>query len=137
MVFNRRRKGMNPCKGLIAAAIFGVLIGAPCVRAGEDALDEVNAVRAARGLRPYIRDDNLAAGAKNVADFRAQYLTQGHTANDFSGLPPGISATASGCAAWPAGMGWGSCCTYEHWTYAGAAYAMGRDGKRYMQLFVR
>jgi hypothetical protein len=137
MVFNNRRNGMNPYRLLFAAALFGVLLAAPCVYASEDALDELNAVRAARGLRPYIRDDYLTAGAKNVADFRARYLIEGHTGNDFSGLPIGTTASASGCAAWPAGQGWGSCCTYEHWTYAGAADAMGNDGRRYMQLFVR
>jgi hypothetical protein len=107
------------------------------IYAGEDALAELNAVRAARGLRPYIRDDNLTAGAINVADFRAARLIEGHTANDFNGLPVGCHASASGCAAWQAGMGWGACCTYENWTYAGAAYATGRDGRRYMHLFVR
>ncbi|CAN5511694.1 hypothetical protein BH10PLA2_BH10PLA2_20580 [soil metagenome] len=128
---------MNPCKFCTAAAMFGVLLGASWSYAGEDALDEVNAVRAARGLHPYLRDDNLTSGAKNVADFRAMHLIEGHTVNDFAGLPPGVVASASGCAAWNAGMGWGSCCTYERWTYAGAAYSTGRDGRRYMQLFVK
>jgi hypothetical protein len=105
--------------------------------AGEEALDEVNAVRAARGLKPYLRDPQLTAGAMNVADFRAQRLMAGHTSNDFGGLPSGVSASASGCAAWPADLGWGSCCTYENWTYAGAAYSIGSDGRRYMHLFVR
>jgi hypothetical protein len=116
-----------------------VLVGAQqcSLFAGENAIAEVNAVRAARGLRPFIEDEGLTAGAINVADFRAARLISGHTANDFSGLPVGCSATAGGCAAWDASMGWGACCTYENWTYAGAAWAMGRDGKRYMQLFVR
>src|SRR5438045_1115060 len=76
--------------------------------AAEDALDEVNQTRAMRGLRPYVRDDNLTAGAKNVADYRAQRMCTGHTANDFAGLPPGVTAQASGCAAWAQGTGWGS-----------------------------
>ena len=102
-----------------------------------DALDEVNAARAARGLRPYIRDPYLTAGATACAEFRATRLIAGHTGNDFAALPPGGYATSSGCAAWEPGFGWGSCCTYEGYTYAGAAYAMGRDGRRYMHLFVR
>ncbi len=61
----------------------------------------------------------------------------GHTANDFAAVPAGTSATSAGCAAWDPGMGWGSCCTYDRYTYAGAAYALGGDGKRYMHLFVR
>lgn len=101
------------------------------------ALDEVNAARAARGLRPYIRDDNLTSAATVCAEFRAARLIAGHTSNDFAALPPGTSATAAGCAAWEPGSGWGSCCTYEGYTYAGAAYAIGRDGRRYMHLFVR
>lgn len=103
----------------------------------QEALDEVNAARAARGLPPYVRDPGLTQAAATIATQRASQLIAGHTANDFAGLPAGTTATASGCAAWPAGMGWGSCCTYERHTYAGAAWATGRDGRRYMQLFVR
>lgn len=102
-----------------------------------DALDEVNATRTARGLRPFLRDANLAAAATVCAEFRAARLIAGHTANDYAALPPGASAAATGCAAWAPGLGWGSCCTYEGYTYAGAAYATGRDGRRYMHLFVR
>jgi hypothetical protein len=128
---------MHSRKLLAVAAFSCVLFGVNAALAGEDALAEVNAVRAVRGLPPYLRDDNLTAGAKNVADFRAQHMIEGHTGNDFRGLPVGVTASASGCAAWHQGQGWGSCCTYERWTYAGAAYAVGRDGRRYMQLFVR
>jgi hypothetical protein len=102
-----------------------------------DALDEVNAARAARGLRPFIRDPYLTAAAVSCAEFRAARLIEGHTGNDFAAVPPGGMATSAGCAAWEPGMGWGSCCTYEGYTYGGAAYAMGRDGRRYMHLFVR
>lgn len=102
-----------------------------------DALDELNAQRAARGLRPYLRDHNLTLGAMNVAKFRAERRMQGHTKSDFSGLPLGTTAAAAGCAAWPPSLGWGSCCTYENHRFAGAAWAMGADGLRYMQLFVK
>jgi hypothetical protein len=105
--------------------------------AAEDALAEVNAARAARGLRPYVKDDNLTVGAKNVADFRAARLMAGHTGNDFAGLPAGCTAIAAGCAAWEPSWGWGACATYENHTYAGAAWSMGTDGRRYMHLFVR
>ncbi|HVK10925.1 MAG TPA: hypothetical protein VM597_19300, partial [Gemmataceae bacterium] len=103
----------------------------------QQVLDEVNATRAARGLRPYVLDENLARGASACAQHRAVHRMAGHTHNDFSFLPPGTSARAGGCAAWPVGMGWGSCCTYDNYTYAGAAYCVGADGKRYMHLFVR
>ncbi len=102
-----------------------------------DGLDEVNAKRAARGLRPFVRDDGLTQAATACATFRAERGMFGHTSNDFAFLPPGSSATSAGCAAYPAAEGWMSCCVYENYTYAGAAYVTGRDGRRYMQLFVR
>jgi hypothetical protein len=120
--------------------IFGVcvlLAVAGRASAWEDALDEVNAARKARGLPAYARDDNLTRAAAGCAEFRAVRLMAGHTSNDFAALPAGAMATAAGCAAWEPGLGWGSCCTYERYTYAGAAYEVGRDGKRYMHLFVR
>ena len=101
-----------------------------------EALAEVNALRRARGLRPFVFDEALTRGAKNVARFRARRLIAGHTADDFRGLPRGIRADAAGCAAWH-GDDWGSCCTYENYRFAGAAWCRGRDGRRYMHLFVR
>jgi hypothetical protein len=107
------------------------------VASAQQVLDEVNAARAARGLRPYMLDENLARGATACAVFRAQNRIEGHTPNDFRFLPAGASARAGGCAAWPVGMGWGSCCTYDNYQFAGAAFCVGPDGKRYMHLFVR
>ena len=121
----------------VSGPVAGIVIGDMAQSQAQDALDEVNAARAARGLPPFVRDPGLTQGAMNVAVLRASRLTQGHTANDFAGLPPGSSATASGCAAWPASLGWGACCTYDRYTHAGAAWATGSDGRRYMQLFVR
>jgi hypothetical protein len=106
-------------------------------RASEDALEEVNAARKARGLPPYLLDWQLNDAAHACADYRAKYLIQGHTQNDFGFLKGGATARAAGCAAWAPAWGWGSCCAYERWTYAGAAYSVGRDGRRYMHLFVR
>lgn len=102
-----------------------------------EALHEVNAERAKRGLRPYVMCPQLTAGALNLAQHRAKLLCAGHTVNDFSGLPVGTTAKASGCAAWHPSWGWGSCATFDNFTYAGAAYAVGRDGRRFMHLFVR
>lgn len=101
-----------------------------------DALDALNATRAARGLRPYLRDDGLTAAAKRVCVYRAERGIAGHVA-DFSFLPAGSTARVAGCAAWPVNMGWGACATYDNYTYAGAAWVVGRDGKRYMHLFAR
>jgi len=105
--------------------------------AAADGLDEVNAKRAARGLRPFIRDEGLAQGARACATFRAQHSLFGHTSNDFAFAPAGTSVTSTGCAAYPASYGWMSCCVYDNYTYAGAAWVTGRDGQRYMHLFVR
>ena len=66
---------------------FAFLFVTAPLRAGVDALAEVNATRAVHGLAPFIKDASLTAGAINVADFRAARLIEGHTANDFGGLP--------------------------------------------------
>jgi hypothetical protein len=121
------------CFAMISLACFAPRPSA----AATDALNEVNAVRTARGLRPFLRDDGLTRAAAGCADFRAVRLMAGHTGNDFSAVPAGAYAAATGCAAWGSEWGWGSCCTYENWTYAGAAWTPGRDGRRYMHLFVR
>ncbi len=102
-----------------------------------DALDEVNAQRTSRGLRPFQRDHHLTLAAASAAKFRAAHHMAGHTANDFAYIPSGGSATAAGCAAWPASMPFGSCCLYENYTTAGASYAIGSDGLRYCHLYVR
>jgi hypothetical protein len=102
-----------------------------------DGLAEVNALRAARGLRPFLRDEGLSQAARACAQFRAANGLTGHTSNDFAFVPAGTFASSAGCAAAPAGFGWMSCCVYENYTYAGAAWVTGRDGRRYMHLFVR
>lgn len=103
----------------------------------KEVLDEVNAARADRSLQPFKLDKDLARGAAACAAYRARNRLAGHTSNDFVFLPPGADASAAGCAAWPVELGWGSCCTYDNYEYAGAAYSVGSDGRRYMQLFVR
>ena len=113
------------------------ILVATLAQAGEDALDIVNAQRAARGLRPFIRDHNLSIAALRAADFRALHRISGHTSNDFAFVTPGTSVDAAGCAAWPQSLGFGSCCLYENWTFAGAAWAIGADGRRSCHLFVR
>ena len=110
---------------------------APEAVGSADALAEVNAARAARGLRPFAKDHGLTLAAIAAAKFRAAHFLAGHSANDFAFLPAGSAATAAGCAAWERGSGWGSCCTFEPWTYAGAAAVVGSDGRRFMHLFVR
>ncbi len=102
-----------------------------------DALAQVNALRAARGLPAYQHDPNLHEAAKACAAYRARYRIAGHTSSDFAFVPVGASATAAGCAAWPNGSGFGSCCIYDGYRYAGAATVLGADGIEYHHLFVR
>ncbi len=103
----------------------------------DDALDEVNAARARRGLRPFQPDPLLNQAARTCANIRAASRIAGHLSSDFAHLPPGASAKSAGCGALEPSWGWGTCCTYDNYTYAGAAWVMGADGKRYMHLFVR
>lgn len=102
-----------------------------------DALDQVNAQRASRGLPPYLRDDALTAAARAAAGFRAGNLLFGHSSNDFAFLPPGASCDAAGCAAYPDAYGFMACEVYGNYTHAGAFSVRGRDGKLYHHLFVR
>jgi hypothetical protein len=134
-----RKTATRKCGWLAGLALLFTLqlVGAMSAHAAEDALDEVNAVRAKRGLPKFVRDEGLSEAAAKCAEYRAARLISGHTSNDFSFVPTGSSASAAGCAAWPADLGWGACCTYENWKTAGAAWARGRDGRRYMHLFVR
>lgn len=128
----------QPVRNAVAAvggAAFRMLGGAV------DSLAEVNAMRARRGLRPFIPDPLLTQGAMACADARASRRLHAHTGNDFAYLPPGAHARAGGCEGGSWGYGaeqeWSTCCTFENYTYAGAASVVGPDGKRYMQLFVR
>jgi cysteine-rich secretory family protein len=128
----------TPAPGIQVASLGESTEALADINIGEatEALDEVNAVRAARGLPAFARDEGLTTAAQQIAAYRAKNLIQGHTNNDFSFLN-GSPASAAGCAAWPSSYGWGSCCTYESWRVAGAAWCVGRDGRRYMHLFVR
>lgn len=103
----------------------------------ETPMQELNRQRAQRGLPPYKEDPKLTEAAQRAADYRAKYLMFGHTSNDFQFLEPGITAQASGCAAYPKAYGFMACACYEHYRYAGAAVSYGKDGKRYCHLFVR
>lgn len=103
-----------------------------------DALAEVNAERAKRGLRAFIEDIQLTQAARKAARQRASRGIDGHLPeSDFTCLPAGAHADAAGCGALDDSWGWGTCCTYDNYTHAGAAWVRGTNGKRYMHLFVR
>lgn len=114
-----------------------VLLIAGIVRAEAiDALDEVNAARRLRGLRPFAKDANLTAGAMQAAKIRAANGIHGHLSNDFHCLPVGTTAAAAGCGVEYPGFGWLSCCTYDAYAFAGAAKARDKNGRWYYHLFV-
>lgn len=103
----------------------------------DDALDEVNRQRAARGLRAFLPDALLNQAARTCAKIRAQRHIHGHLSNDFAYAPPGAIVTATGCGALEPSWGFAACCVYDNYTYAGAAWVMGSDGRRYNHIFVR
>lgn len=103
----------------------------------DDALDEVNAYRAKKGLPPFQHDPQLTIAAKRAAETRASHLWAGHLQSDFACLPPGATADAAGCGALEDSWGWATCCMDDNYSHAGAAWVRGSDGKRYMHLFVR
>jgi len=132
------QNGLGVPKSVPPAAAPGVAPPAPTP--GTDALAEVNAKRAARGLRPYVNDPLLARAAQAAASFRAQHRMFGHVTGgmgDFAFLPPGAHAASAGCAAYPPSYGFMACTVYESYTYAGAAKVRGPDGKDYCHIFVR
>ena len=115
-----------------------------------DALDEVNHWRQTHGFLPFIRDHLLTIGADRCAKYRAANLNRGHPLDnrgrpiDSTFLPPGAVSASAGAGAWEPwvvttnGETFGACNTDSRsHTYAGASYAYGRDGLRYMQIFVR
>ena len=101
-----------------------------------DALDIVNKKRSEIGLPPLLKDDGLTVGAIRLSQHRASRLLAGHTSNDFQFLPPGASATASGCCYTPR-SDWGAC-AWDSRTYtrAGAAVAI-VNGRWFCSIFVR
>lgn len=107
-----------------------------------DALSEVNAARAKRGLRPYINDPVLNKAALACARYRAERLMAGHCdtpRGDFSFLPEGYdtNGVVGGCAGLTPDWGFQACAMYDNYKYCGAASVMGRDGKRYCHLFCK
>lgn len=128
--------------------------GQPCTCVDcccDQALTAVNQRRAARGLRPYILDPNLASGALGAARYRAQHGIVAHAANEYSFLAPGVMQ-------WGPPDRWGvrvglihggtndfdsmgptfmTCAMLDNYTYAGAATVRGADGRYFHQIFVR
>lgn len=133
-----RLRGRAACAGCPSAAAVPLAI-APAGEVGavQDALAEVNAQRAARGMRPYLLCLQLQEAARACATYRARWRIVGHLQSDFVFLPPGARASCTGCAAWPPSMGFGACEIFGGYTYAGAATVRGADGLNYCHLFLK
>ena len=105
-----------------------------------DALDELNRLRAMRGLYPLIRDDGLTQGALSCATYRAQHGIRGHVTGglgDFAFIKVG-SASVGGCSAVEAEWGFLACEQYtRQYRYAGAASVVGPGGIVYNHLFLK
>lgn len=105
-----------------------------------DILIVVNEQRSRRGLRPFLRDDGLTAGAWACARYRATYRIRGHVQGgmgDFQFLPAGCNASAAGAGALEPSWGFQACCVDSTAQYAGAASVAGNDGLVYHTIFVR
>jgi hypothetical protein len=127
------------CSASYAPQSYGAQQSSEVQAVGEsgDALDEVNTQRAQKGLRPYKRDEGLTEAAQKAAAYRAARRIEGHTSNDFAFLPSGCQAITAGCAAVTPGWGFLSCGRMDNHTYAGAAWVMGSEGKKYCHAFYR
>jgi hypothetical protein len=125
-------KGLQFHKGL-----RNFFVGSPDITGSDDDLIEVNLLRASKGIKPFEKDDCLTVTAAALARFRAEHLIEGHSTNDFAYLPAGCKADTMGCAAWPLGTGFGACALFDDYTYAGAAWHLGSDSRRYMHVAYR
>lgn len=103
-----------------------------------DAMADLNARRASYGLPPMRTDPQLLQAAMNAASCRASLRCAGHLLNDYDALPqgvPGYPSCVSGCGVYD-GM-FLSCGSDDRRQLAGAAKALGSDGRWYCHLFVK
>ena len=102
-----------------------------------DAMDELNAQRTRRGLRPFIKDLGLTLAAEKVAAYRAANHVMLHTRNDFSFVPQGSRASVAGAGYGTSNQFLTCFCDSSNYQYAGAAYAYDDSGNRLMHLYAR
>lgn len=105
-----------------------------------DPLAQVNARRAAAGLRPYVLDPGLQHAATACVQYRARLRIRGHVIGgmgDFQFVPAGTQASAAGADGPGATAEFATCAMYDGYTAAGAASAQDANGNWYHQLFVR
>lgn len=122
----------------LCIALWLIFAGIVCSAEPVDALAELDADRAKRGLYPYQYDAELTKAAATLATYRAEHRITGHVGGqmgDFAFMPSGL-AECTGCAAWKDGFG---ACQMHGTTYrtAGAAKVRGADGLFYCHLVLR
>jgi hypothetical protein len=125
---------------LLKLLVCGVASGQTYPDVSKDALAELNKQRQQRGLKPYLKDDGLTKAAFAAASYRAKNHIQGHIPGqhgDFAYLPEGSHADAAGAGALTPDWGFATCAMYDSYEFAGAAWCMGNDGRKYCHLFVR
>lgn len=136
-IFGHRHRACQPVAAQVPVAAPQPVSYWPSAPAGHSsALDEVNVLRARRGLPAYVSEPNLEVAALAAAMFRAERGMFGHAANDFVFLPAGSHADATGCAANEARYGFMACEVLGNYRYAGAAM-IPVNGKLYCHLFLR
>lgn len=100
-----------------------------------DAMADLNARRAMYRLPPMKTDPVLLQAAMKAASCRAALRCAGHLLNDYDASTIGYPYCVSGCGVY--NMMFLSCGSDDRKQYAGAAKALGTDGKWYCHLFVR
>lgn len=127
------------CAASVPATPKSVTAAKPIAPAS-DPLAQVNARRAAAGLRPYVLDPGLQHAATACVQYRARLRIRGHVIGgmgDFQFVPAGTSASAAGADGAGATAEFATCAMYDGYTAAGAASAQDANGNWYHQLFVR
>lgn len=102
---------------------------------GVDAMADLNARRAMYHLPPFKTDPQLLQSAMNAASCRAALRCEGHLRNDYDASSVKYPQAVSGCGVY--NYMFLSCGSDDRKQFAGAAKALGSDGKWYCHLFVR
>lgn len=100
-----------------------------------DAMSDLNKRRAMYGLPPMKTDPVLLQAAMNAASCRAALRCEGHLKNDYDASSVKYPQVVSGCGVY--NMMFLSCGSDDRKQFAGAAKALGSDGKWYCHLFVK
>jgi len=119
-------------KRAILCGLLGALL-TPCGAEGRDALAQLNWRRARVGLAPYRADPQLQAAAENSAQAQARTGRMFHSRHIGSRSGVGMTSIRD-----PQGRRFQTCYAFSrHAGYAGAAAAVGRNGRTFYALDIR